>query len=58
MWRNGGRRQEKATYRAFIEAAREAGLNGLADKVKIMLRERESQAQGIQVNSYEHAYTQ
>ena len=43
-WRE--QRGEKATYSAFIEAAREAELNGLADKVKTMLWEREATAEG------------
>ena len=43
-WREQG--GEKATYRAFIEAAREAELNGLADKVKTMLWEREAPGEG------------
>ena len=36
---------EKATYREFIKAAREAGLNDLADKVEAMLREPETPAE-------------
>ena len=47
-WREQG--GEKATYRAFIEAAREAELNGLADKVMAMLWERETPIEGIEVN--------
>ena len=41
---------DTATYREFIEAARDAELNDLADKVEAMLRERETPAEGIQVN--------
>ena len=37
---------EKATYREFIKEAREAQLNDLADKVKTMLWERETPAEG------------
>ena len=37
---------EKASYRAFVEAAREVGMNGLADKVVDMLRDREAPAEG------------
>ena len=37
----------KATYRAFIEAARDVGLNNLADKVEAMLREPAEFMQGI-----------
>ena len=37
---------DKATYCAFIKAAREAKMNGLADEVVAMLRERETSAEG------------
>ena len=37
---------DKSTYRAFIEAARKAGQNDVADKVVAMLQEREIPAEG------------
>ena len=37
---------DKATYHAFIKAAREAGMNGLADKVVAMLQEHETPVEG------------
>ena len=37
---------DKATYRAFINAAREAKMNGLADQVVAMLRKRETPVEG------------
>ena len=37
---------DKSTYRAFIEAAREAEINDLADRVEAMLLERETPAKG------------
>ena len=43
-WRE--RKGDKSTYRAFIDAAREVELNGLADKVVAMLRERETPDEG------------
>ena len=48
VWRE--QEGKKATYRAFIKAAREAELNDLADEVEAMLRECETPAEGIQVN--------
>ena len=46
---------EKSTYRAFIEAARRAKLNLLADKVVAMLQEREPTAITVNLGEPERA---